>query len=98
MPVCSPHAYALLQSFRAEEAIPRCEEAITVARAVGARAEEAKALRVLASCLGDLGEPDRAITLILEARRMAEEVGDAETVIGTYLTVHHVLAGRRSRY
>ena len=34
---------------------------------------------------GDLGELDRAIALALEARRIAEEVGDAETVIDTYV-------------
>jgi hypothetical protein len=40
--VLAAHAYALLLSLRSEEARPRCEEAITVARAVGARAEEAR--------------------------------------------------------
>ena len=44
-------------------------------RAVGALAEEAKGLRVLASGLADLGEPDRAIGLGLDARRIAEGVG-----------------------
>jgi DNA-binding CsgD family transcriptional regulator/tetratricopeptide (TPR) repeat protein len=89
--VLAAYAYALVLTLRAKEAIPRCEEAIAVARAVGARAQEAQALRVLASGLADLGEPDRAISLGLEARRIAEEVGDAETVIGTYVTVTHVL-------
>jgi tetratricopeptide (TPR) repeat protein len=81
---------------RSKEAIPRCKEAIAVARAVGARAEEAKALRILGGCLEDLGELDRAITLGLEARRIAEEVGDAETVVNTYTTLHSALelAGR----
>ena len=89
--VLAAYAYALVLTLRAKEAIPRCEEAIAVARAVGARAQEAQALRVLASGLADLGEPDRAISLGLEARRIAEEVGDAETVIGTYVTVTHTL-------
>jgi DNA-binding CsgD family transcriptional regulator/tetratricopeptide (TPR) repeat protein len=90
------HAHALLLMLRSKEAIARCEEAITVAQVVGARLEEAKAMRVLALGLAGLGEPDRAITLSLEVRRIAEQVGDAETVIDTYLTVAYALtaAGR----
>jgi DNA-binding CsgD family transcriptional regulator len=89
--VLAAHAYALLLSLRTEEARPRCEEAITVAQAVGARAEEARGLRVLAGCLDDLGDEDQAIALGLEARRIAEEVGDAETVMGTYMLVESAL-------
>jgi DNA-binding CsgD family transcriptional regulator/tetratricopeptide (TPR) repeat protein len=89
--VLAAHAYALLLSLRTEEARPRCEEAITVARVVGARAEEARGLRVLAGCLGNLGDEDRSIALGLEARRIAEEVGDAETVMGTYMVVNYAL-------
>jgi DNA-binding CsgD family transcriptional regulator/tetratricopeptide (TPR) repeat protein len=89
--VLAAHAYALLLSLRSEEARPRCEEAITVARAVGARAEEARGLRVLAGCLGNLGDEDQAIALGLEARRIAEEVGDAETVMSTYMVVDYAL-------
>jgi DNA-binding CsgD family transcriptional regulator/tetratricopeptide (TPR) repeat protein len=94
--VLAAHAYALGMSLRTEEAFVRSEEAIACARAVGARTEEAKALRVLASDLAALGQPDRAITLAVEARRIAEDVGDAETVIDTYLAVTFVLklAGR----
>jgi DNA-binding CsgD family transcriptional regulator/tetratricopeptide (TPR) repeat protein len=94
--VLAAHAYALGMSLRTEEALARSEEAISCARAVGARLEEAKALRVLASDLAALGQPDRAITLALEARRIAEDMGDAETVIDTYLAVTFVLelAGR----
>jgi DNA-binding CsgD family transcriptional regulator/tetratricopeptide (TPR) repeat protein len=89
-------AYGLVLRARPEQAIVRCEEAIAAARAVGARAEEAKALRVLAISLASFGGLDRAITLVLEARRLAEEVGDAETVMGTYMSAGHLLqwAGR----
>jgi DNA-binding CsgD family transcriptional regulator/tetratricopeptide (TPR) repeat protein len=94
--VLATHAYALLVSLRSEEAVPRCEEAIAVAQAVSARAEEAKALRVLAGCMADLGDADRSITLSLEARRIAEEIGDTETIIGTYVNLTWTLglAGR----
>jgi DNA-binding CsgD family transcriptional regulator/tetratricopeptide (TPR) repeat protein len=95
--VFAAHAYALRQSHRTREGLPRCEEAIATARAVEAQTEEAKALRVLASCLIDLGDLDRGITVGLEARRLAQAVGDAETVIGTYMVVSAglALAGRK---
>jgi DNA-binding CsgD family transcriptional regulator/tetratricopeptide (TPR) repeat protein len=94
--VLAAHAYTLGMSLRIEEALARSEEAIACARAVDAWTEEAKALRVLAGDLAALGQPDRAITLALEARRIAEDMGDAETVIDTYLAITFVLkvAGR----
>ncbi|HEX8929605.1 MAG TPA: tetratricopeptide repeat protein, partial [Actinomycetota bacterium] len=89
--VLAAHAYALGRSVRPEEAIGRSEEAVACAKAVGARREEAIALRVLAADLAALGQPDRAITLALEARAIAEDLDDAETVIGTYQAVTFVL-------
>jgi DNA-binding CsgD family transcriptional regulator/tetratricopeptide (TPR) repeat protein len=95
--VFAAHAYALTQSHRAREGLPRCEEAIATAHAVEARTEEAKALRVLATCLIELGDLDRGITVGLDARRLAQAVGDAETVVGTYMVVSAglALAGRK---
>jgi DNA-binding CsgD family transcriptional regulator/tetratricopeptide (TPR) repeat protein len=94
--VLADHAHALLETGRPLEAVPRCEEAIAVARLVGARAEEARALDVLATCLNHPAELDRSIALHLEARRIAEQVGDVETVIDTYSTLAFTLglAGR----
>jgi len=45
----------------------------------------------LAGDLAALGQPDRAITLALEARIIAEDLDDAETVIGTYQAVTFAL-------
>jgi DNA-binding CsgD family transcriptional regulator/tetratricopeptide (TPR) repeat protein len=97
--VLADHAHALLDSDRPQDAIPPCEDAITMARLVGARAEEARALDVLATCLDDPAELDRSIALHLEARRLAEEVGDAETLIETYGTMGFTLglAGRNQQ-
>jgi tetratricopeptide (TPR) repeat protein len=94
--VLARHARALTLSFQNRKAIPYCEEAIAVARAVGAKAEEAHALTTLGICLADLGELDRSIALHLEARRIAEQVGDAETVVRTYVSLTYALtlAGR----
>jgi DNA-binding CsgD family transcriptional regulator/tetratricopeptide (TPR) repeat protein len=89
--VLAAHAYALAISLRPEEALARSQEAVACAKAVGARREEARALRVLAADRAALGQPDRAITLALEARAIAEDLDDAETVIGTYLAVTFVL-------
>jgi tetratricopeptide (TPR) repeat protein len=89
--VLAAHAYALGLGVRPEEALGRSEEAIACARAVGARLEEAIALRVLAVHLAPLGQPDRAITLALQARAIAEDLDDVETVIGTYLAVTFTL-------
>jgi hypothetical protein len=46
---------------------------------------------MLAIGLGMVGQPDRAIALSLEARRIAEATGDVENVIGTYVAVTLVL-------
>jgi DNA-binding CsgD family transcriptional regulator len=94
--VLAAHALALLATWRPSEAVSPCKEAIRIARAVGDRAEEARALNILGGCLTDLGELDQAIDLLLEARRIAEEVGEAETVVRTYKTLNDALtlAGR----
>jgi DNA-binding CsgD family transcriptional regulator/tetratricopeptide (TPR) repeat protein len=94
--VLSRHARALTLSLQNRKAIPYCEEAIAVARAVGAQAEEAHALTTLGVCLTALGELDRSIALHLEARRIAEQVGDAEAIVRTYVNLTHALelAGR----
>jgi DNA-binding CsgD family transcriptional regulator/tetratricopeptide (TPR) repeat protein len=94
--VLADYAHALLESGRPQEAIPRLEQAIAVARRVGAQAEEARALDVLASCLDDPAALDRSIALHLEARRLAEASGDAETMMDTYVTLNYTLglAGR----
>ena len=89
--VLAGHAYALGVSLRYKEAIPYFEEAIACARAVDARVEEGTLLRMLAIGRGMVGQPDRAIALALEARRIAEAIGDVENVIGTYVAVTLVL-------
>jgi DNA-binding CsgD family transcriptional regulator/tetratricopeptide (TPR) repeat protein len=90
--VLAGHALTLNMISETHQAIRYCEEAIAVARKVGARAEEARALDLLGACL-DHEDPDRAIALHREARRIAEEVSDAETVVATYMNLSHVLAG-----
>ena len=42
-------------------------------------------------CLDDLGQLDQSIALHRQARRIAEEVGDAEGIVRTYINLSHVL-------
>jgi DNA-binding CsgD family transcriptional regulator/tetratricopeptide (TPR) repeat protein len=83
--VLAGHGLVLMLALRTREAIPVCEEAIAVARTVGARAQEADALDTLACCLDDLGDLDQSLRLHLEARRLAEAAGADETMLRTYL-------------
>jgi tetratricopeptide (TPR) repeat protein len=89
--VLAAHARRLSADWHTSQAVPYCEEAIAVARAVGARAVEAHALSTLGACRDDLGELDQAIALHRQARRIAEEVGDAEAIVRTYINLSHVL-------
>jgi len=89
--VLAGHARTLAATWQMTQAVARCEEAIAVARAVGARAVESHALSTLGVCLDDLGELDRSIALHRQARRIAEEVGDAEAIVRTYTNLSHVL-------
>ena len=89
--VLAGHARELAATWHTTQAVSRCEEAIAVARAVGARAEESHALSTLGVCLDDLGELDQSITLHQQARRIAEKVGDAEAIVRTYTNLSHVL-------
>jgi len=94
--VLADYAHELEAIGRPREAIPLLEEAISVARLVGARAEEAFALTTLASCLDSPDDIERSLTLHLEARRLAEELGNAEILIDTYANLGETLelAGR----
>jgi tetratricopeptide (TPR) repeat protein len=89
--VLAGHARTLAATWHTRQAVARCEEAIAVARAVGARAEESHALSTLGVCLDDLGQLDQSIVLHRQARRIAEEVGDAEAIVRTYINLSHVL-------
>jgi DNA-binding CsgD family transcriptional regulator len=58
---------------RAQEAQRLAEEAIELSRAIGARAEEARALIRLAEALGSLMQPEASLRVLEEADRMAVE-------------------------
>jgi DNA-binding CsgD family transcriptional regulator/tetratricopeptide (TPR) repeat protein len=85
--VLAAHAQWLLLAGRRRDALGRAEEALTVARTIGARAEEGHALDILGSCTGDTEH-------LLAARRIAEEVGDAEGITRADINLSAVLWSR----
>ena len=59
---------------RGRAAIVRCEEALAVARAVGARAEEGQALNTLGTCRAGFGEHEAGEASVREALAIALEL------------------------
>ena len=79
------------------ESRARCEEAIAIARSVGARAEEGHALNTLGVDLACLGRPDAAVEHLTAARAIAEEVGDLDDLARAYLNLAEILAAPLDR-
>jgi tetratricopeptide (TPR) repeat protein len=89
--VLAYHAKYLMLADRWRAAARRAEEALAVARTVGARAEEGHALDILGVCTRD-------IERLVEARRIAEELGNAEGIARAYLNLGSTLSrGGRQR-
>jgi DNA-binding CsgD family transcriptional regulator/tetratricopeptide (TPR) repeat protein len=88
--VLAYHAQTLMLTARYRDAWRRAEEALVVARTVGARAEEGHALDMLGVCTEN---PD----YLVEALRIAEEVGNAEGIVRAYLNLGVVLSLRGGR-
>jgi tetratricopeptide (TPR) repeat protein len=62
-------------TWRHEESRPICEQAIALARTVGARAAEVRALGGLGIDLAYLGHSEEGLTALRQALRLAEEAG-----------------------
>jgi DNA-binding NarL/FixJ family response regulator len=88
---------ALMLLSRFGESRERCEEAIAIARSVGARREEGHALNTLGVDLACLGEPGTAVAHLESARAIAEEVGDLDDLARAYLNLAEILAGPLDR-
>lgn len=82
----------LVMRSRNEEARQRCEEALVVARAAGARDEEGVALNYLGSALAFLGDYGQAISHLREAVRIAREAPAAARGCPEYENLSEVLA------
>jgi tetratricopeptide (TPR) repeat protein len=83
--VLANYARYLMLAGRSRDATRRAEEALAVARTVGARAEEGHALDILGVCTRD-------IERLVEARRIAEEVSNIEGIAHAYLNLGSTLS------
>jgi DNA-binding CsgD family transcriptional regulator/tetratricopeptide (TPR) repeat protein len=72
------HGQLLMLLGRHAEARPRCQEAVVVARQVGARAVEGHALATLGTCLGILGHLEESIADLEQGRRIARELANVD--------------------
>jgi DNA-binding CsgD family transcriptional regulator len=79
-----------------EASKPICEEAVAVARAVGAREVEGHALNSLGTDVAYLGDLDKGLAMLAEARAIAEEVGNVDDVARAWANIVdlHNIAGR----
>jgi DNA-binding CsgD family transcriptional regulator/tetratricopeptide (TPR) repeat protein len=80
-------ARALMLSDRVAESVPLAEEALTIARAVGARAEEGHALNTLGVDVAQLGDRERGIEYLREALEIAKALGDPDELGSAYVNL-----------
>jgi len=94
--VLAAEAQLLMRLNRREASAARCEEALDLARAVGAEAVEAHVLNTSCPNLGAAGEFDRAIESATRARRIARRLGLVEEIGRSYVNGSDALdhAGR----
>ena len=79
-----------------EAAAAKCETALLIARAAGARVEESSVLITAGACIVDRGDVDGALAKIHEGIAIAEEVGNGDQLNRGYGNLTYVLgcAGR----
>jgi DNA-binding CsgD family transcriptional regulator len=83
--VLAGQAHLLVGASRLHAGRTKAKEALSAARRAGARREECRALITLAAASYPLGEREWALTLLQEARRLAEELGEID-LLGLLLT------------
>jgi DNA-binding SARP family transcriptional activator len=83
---------ALMLMARYRESLAVCEAANAMAVGLGARAEQGHALNTLGLDLAYLGDIDAGVSRLLEARRIAEEIGDRDDIGRAYLNLSHLFA------
>ncbi|MGI9022892.1 MAG: helix-turn-helix transcriptional regulator [Acidimicrobiales bacterium] len=95
--VVAAQAQALMLAGRYRDSKERAEEALEVARLARARAEEGHVLATLGVDLAFLGHAAAGVTLLEEARAIAEEVGTPEDVARAWLNLAELLSGPLNR-
>jgi tetratricopeptide (TPR) repeat protein len=89
--VLASFANALMLAWRHEESRAICEQALALARAVGARAAESRALISLGVSLAYLGHGDEGLAALWRALRVAERHGPPYEVLRAYTCLTDVL-------
>src|SRR5262249_49493959 len=94
--VLAEQARLLMLMSRFYEAEALCGDAIQVAKAAGARAEEGHAANTLGCCLASLGQPNEGIARLRAALEVAEELRSPDALNRAYtnLTDALIKAGR----
>jgi len=82
---------ALIGQGHYRESRDLCEEAIAIARQIGALAEEGDARRALGVDLAFLGDLEAGVRQLTEARRIADEVGKVDDVARASATLSGLL-------
>jgi DNA-binding CsgD family transcriptional regulator len=89
--ILAEEARGLMLMSRHHEAMRRCRDAIEVAEAVGARAEEGHARCTLGCSMAELGRRDEGLVLVQEALAIAEEVQSPEDLNRAYANLSSLL-------
>ena len=85
--------YIVTGDFTRAAAEATAEEALAVARAVGAREQEANALTSLGGMKGYLGNPDEAVELVRQGLALSIEIGAWESAQRAYTNLSDTLLG-----
>ncbi|WP_311131959.1 helix-turn-helix transcriptional regulator [Nonomuraea gerenzanensis] len=85
------YATALMQAGHYRAAIGQSEEALRIARLVGARAEEGRALNTMGVALTLTGAPEAGTAALRTATDIADELGALEDVFRAYANLAYVL-------
>lgn len=81
----------LMLSNRFEQSRQRCQEAIAVARRVGARAAEGRALNTLGAVYGYVGRTSLGTVYLRRSLRIAEQLGSAEDLCRAHYNLAAIL-------
>ena len=84
-------AHGLMLEWRFDESLPICEQALALARAVGAHAVELPALLDLGRDLAYLGRADEGVGYQWRGLELAEESGDPRALLHAYTSLTDVL-------
>jgi DNA-binding CsgD family transcriptional regulator/tetratricopeptide (TPR) repeat protein len=89
--VLAAFGHALMLGWRHDESRERCEQALELARRVGARRSEFRALGVLGVDLAYLGRTEEGLGCLWEALRLAEDDGVPDDLGRAYIFLTDVL-------